>query len=218
MSGQIGADTRSGAVTGNIDAFVFRPIDMKARVPNLPALDGKRTKALRQAKIFLTIPFLLGSLVGAKPAIPSEEPSSPRSATRQEVSVIRQVATLLAAGRDAMLALRGPPIENSNLDRLKLETPGMHCRVDRVLSYVACYSDSLMTKKDAESMFTRLLDDVQTALPSDSWRQLEGVPHINVVRSTGYQQRGSGARIEIDLMAHTAQSLYSIRVFGWPRP
>jgi hypothetical protein len=119
-----------------------------------------------------------------------------------------------------MMALRGPPIEHSNLDRLKLDTPGMHCGIDRVLSYVACYSDSLMTKKDAESMFARLIDDVQTALPSDSWRQLEGVPHISVVRSTGYQHRKSGARIDIDLMAHAAgqeKVLYSLRVFGWTR-
>jgi hypothetical protein len=78
-----------------------------------------------------------------------------------------------------------------------------------------------MTKKDAEAMFTRLMDDVQTALPSDSWRQLEGVPHISMVRSTTYQHRKSGARIDIDLMAHATreeQVSYSLRIFGWTRP
>ena len=176
---------------------------------------------MHSVTLILILIVLLGSLATGKPAIAAEETSLPPSATRQEVNVIRQVATLLVAGRDAMLALRGPRIENSNLDRLKLETPGMHCGIARVLSYVACYSDSLMTKKDAESMFNRLMDDVQTALPSDSWRQLEGVPHISVVRSTGYQHRKSGARIEIDLMTHAvgeAQNFYSLRVFGWPRP
>lgn len=45
-----------------------------------------------------------------------------------EVNVLRQVAIALAAGRDAIQDLRGPPIENSNLDRLKLPTPGMDLR------------------------------------------------------------------------------------------
>ena len=176
---------------------------------------------MHQPTSFLVLLLLLGSAAHATAAIAAEETSPPPSATRHEVNVVQQVATLLAAGRDAMLALRGPPIENSNLDRLQLETPGMHCGIDRTLSYVACYSDALMNKKDAESMLSRLMDDVQTALPADSWRKLEGPPHISVVRSTSYQHRKSGARIDIDLMAHAAaeaQSQYSIRVFGWTRP
>jgi hypothetical protein len=190
-----------------------------ALCPNKPLI--RRKKRVHSVTLILILIVLLGSLATGKTAIAAEETSLPPAATRQEVNVIRQVATLLVAGRDAMLALRGPRIENSNLDQLKLETPGMHCGIERVLSYVACYSDSLMSKKDAESMLTRLMDDVQTALPSDSWRQLEGVPYISVVRSISYQHRKSGARIEIDLMAHAvgeAQNFYSLRVFGWTRP
>jgi hypothetical protein len=154
-----------------------------ALCPNNASPLIRRKKRVHSVTLILILIVLLGSLATGKTAIAAEETSAPPSAMRHEVNVVRQVANLLAAGRDAMLARRGPPIENSNLDRLKLDTPGMHCGIDRVLSYVACYSDSLMTKKDAESIFTRLMDDVQTALPSDSWRQLEGVPHISVVRS-----------------------------------
>lgn len=186
-----------------------------------PSLSSLGVNAMIHAISFLISLLLLAFLAGAKTAMAAEETSSPPSATSHEVNVIRQVANLLAAGRDAMMALRGPPIANSNLDRLKLDTPGMHCGIDRVLSYVACYSDSLMTQTDAESMLAQLMDDVQAALPADTWRRVEGVPHISMVRSTTYQHRKSGARIDIDLMTHASgqkQVLYSLRVFGWTRP
>jgi hypothetical protein len=205
--------------------FISRPVGAGSHppgiCPTLAILSARGETAMHRGRSFFMLLFLLGSLVGATAAMASEDTSSPPSAIKHEVSVIRQVANLLEAGRDAMMALRGPPIENSNLDRLQLDTPGMHCGIDRVLSYVVCYSDALMNKKDAESMLTRLMDDVQTALAPDSWRKLEGRPHIGVVRSTGYQHRKSGARIEIELMTHSStqgQSLYSIRVFGWTRP
>ena len=171
------------------------------------------------AKSFLSFLFLAGSLTGAMPAIAAED-TSPPSVTTPEVNVVRQVAIALTAGSDAIKELRGPPIENSNLDRLNLPTPGMDCDISRSVIYVACRSASL-NKNEVEAMFARIMDDVKTALPSDSWRQLEGVPHISVVRSTSYQHRKSGARIEIDLMTHAvgeAQNFYSLRVFGWPRP
>ena len=133
--------------------------------------------------------------------------------------MVRQVAIALAAGTDAIQDLRGPPIENSNLDRLKLPTPGMDCGIARSLIYVACHSASL-NKKEAEAMFARIIDDVQTALPSDSWRPVEAVPHAGLIRTISYQHWKSGARIDIDLVAHPtgkAQPLYWVRVFGWMR-
>jgi hypothetical protein len=75
------------------------------------------------ARSFLTVLFLVGSLAGAAtPAIAAED-TSPPPVTSYEVNVLRQVAIALAAGSDAIQDLRGPPIENSSLDRLKLPRP-----------------------------------------------------------------------------------------------
>ena len=129
---------------------------------------------MHHARSVLTVLFLVGSLGAASPAIASEGDSSPPSVTSREVNVLRQVALALAAGSDAIQDLRGPPIENSNQDRLKLATTGMDCGIARSLMFVACHSASLNTK-EAEAMFTRIIDDAQAALPSDSWGQVEAV-------------------------------------------
>jgi hypothetical protein len=169
------------------------------------------------ARLFLTFLFMVGSLAGARTSIAAED-TSPPSAISHAVNVVRQVAIALAAGSDAIEDLRGPPIENSNLDRLKLPTPGMDCGIDRSLMFVACHSASL-NKKEAEDLFAKIMDDVQTALPSDSWIPLEAVPHPDLIRSSSYFHRKSGAQIDVDLVAPTAkaQPLYWVRVFGWKR-
>ena len=175
---------------------------------------------MHHARSVLTVLFLVGSLGAARPAISSEGNSSPPSVTSHEVNVLRQVAIALAAGSDAIQDLRGPPIENSNLDRLKLATPGMDCGIARSLMFVACHSASLNNKKEAEAMFTRLIDDAQAALPSDSWGQFEPVPYTGLIRTISYQHWKSGAQIDVDLVAQPTgerQPLYWVRVYGWKR-
>jgi hypothetical protein len=172
---------------------------------------------MHHARSFLTVLFLVGSLGVAKPAIAAED-TSPPAVTSHEVNVLRQVAIALAAGSNALQDLRGPPIENSNLDRLKLPTPGMDCGIARSLIFVRCYSASFNNKKEAEAMFTRLIDDAQAALPSDSWSQVEAVPHNEFIRSISYHHWKSRAQIDVDLVAHPtweAQPLYSVGVWGW---
>jgi hypothetical protein len=69
-------------------------------------------------------------------------------------------------------------------------------------------------------MFARIMDDVQTALPSDSWRAVETTPHVDSIRIRSYYHLKSGAQIDIDLVAGPgwdAQPLYWIRVYGWKR-
>jgi len=51
-------------------------------------------------------------------------------------------------------------------------------------------------------MFARIIDDVETALPPDTWRQNEGISHSDLTRSTSYYHRKSGAQIDLDLLAH----------------
>jgi hypothetical protein len=94
---------------------------------------------MRNARSFLTVLFLVSSLAGALPVITAED-TSPPSVTSYEVNVLRQVAIALATGSDAIQDLRGPPIENSNLDRRKLPTPGMDCDIARALIFVVCRS------------------------------------------------------------------------------
>lgn len=174
---------------------------------------------MRNARSFFIVLFLAVSLAGATRAIAAED-TSPPSVTSHEINVVRQVAIALTAGSDAVQDLRGPPIENSNLDRVKLPTPGMDCAIARSLKYVACYSASL-NRNEAEAMFARIIDDVQTALPSDSWRPVETGPHAGLIRNSSYQHWKSGARIDIDLVARPAwypqPQLYWVRVYGWKR-
>jgi hypothetical protein len=174
---------------------------------------------MRDARLFLTVLFLIGTLVRAALAVAAEDPSPLPSGTSHEVNVLRQVAIALAAGDHAIQDLRGPPIENSNLDRLKLPTPGMDCGIARSLIFVVCRSTSL-NKKEAEAMFARIIDYGQAALPSDSWRQFEAVPYTGLIRTISYQHWKSGAQIDVDLVAQPtgkAEPLYFIRVFGWTR-
>ena len=171
---------------------------------------------MHYARLVLTFLFIVLSLAGATTSIAAED-TSPPSVTGHEVNVLRQVAIALATGSDAIQDLRGPPIEHSNLDRLKLPTPGMDCGIARALIYVACHS-AAFNKKEAEAMFARIIDDVKTALPSDTWRPLEAVPHADLIRSSSYQHLKSHARIDIDLVAQPAwysERLYWVRVYGW---
>lgn len=170
------------------------------------------------ARLFLTFLFMVVSLVGARTSFAAED-TSPPSATSHEINVVRQVATALATGRDAVKNLRGTPIENSNLDRLNLPTPGMDCGIARSVIYIACHSASL-NKNEAEAMFAQIMDDVQAALPSDSWKPVEAVPHADLIRIRSYHHLKSGAQIDIGLVGYPsekAQPLYGIRVYGWMR-
>jgi hypothetical protein len=172
------------------------------------------------ARPFFVVLFLVGSLAGAATRAIAAEDTSPPPVTSYEVNVLRQVTIALAAGSDAIQDLRGPPIENSSLDRLKLPTPGMDCGIARSLMYVACYSASL-NRNEAEAMFARIIDDAQTALPSDSWRPVETGPHADLIRNSSYQHLKSGARIDVDLVPRPAwypqPQLYWVRVYGWKR-
>lgn len=173
---------------------------------------------MHHARSFLTVLFLVGSLAGATRAVTAED-TSPPPVTSHEVNVLRQVAIALATGSYAIQDLRGPPIENSNLDRLNLATPGMDCGIARTLIFVVCRSASL-NKQDAEAMFARMMDYGQAGLSSGGWRQVEDVPNTGLIRSISYHHPKSGAQIDLDLVVYPsgeAEPLYGVRFFGWPR-
>jgi hypothetical protein len=170
------------------------------------------------ARPFFIVLLLAGSFADAWPAIAAED-TSPPSVTSHEVNVLRQVAAALVAGNHAIQDLRGAPIEHSNLDRLKLPTPGMDCGIARTLMFVVCRSATLK-KEEAEAMFARMMDYGQAGLSSAGWRQVEDAPHTGLIRSIRYQHPKSGAQIDLDLVVYPtgqAEPLYCVRFFGWPR-
>ncbi len=173
---------------------------------------------MHRARSFLKVLFLVGSLAGATRAIAAED-TSPPSITSHEVNVLRQVAAALAAGSDAIQDLRGPPIANSNLDRLNLATPGMDCGIARTLMFVVCRGASL-NKQEAEAVFARMMDYGRAGLSAAGWRQVEDVPQTGLIRSIRYHHAKSGAQIDLDLVVYPtgeAEPLYGVRFFGWPR-
>jgi hypothetical protein len=170
-------------------------------------------------KSFVAMLFLVANLAGAPGAIAAED-TSPPSITSHEVNVLRQVAAALVAGNHAIQDLRGPAIENSNLDRLNLATPGMDCGIARTLMFVVCRSSASLNRQEAEAMFARMMDYGQAGLSSAGWRQVEDVPDTGLIRSIRYHHPKSGAQIDLDLVVYPsgeAEPLYGVRFFGWPR-
>src|SRR4051794_37563788 len=96
----------------------------------------------------IAVVFFFASLAAVKVAFASEDDLSRGMKTEAPVSlqsgqtsnVLRQVATALAGSGESMRALHGAPYEDDNRDRLQVSIPGMDCGIDRILSYVSCYS------------------------------------------------------------------------------
>ena len=139
---------------------------------------------------------------------------SHQSQTNQETSALGRLALALSAGNDAMGPLRGSQTEYREKDKLKPPIPDMECDVDRIVSYVSCYSSVIGTREEAGNLFTRFTDELQSILPSDKWRKVKQEPRIDSIRSYTYEDQESDAHIDIDLIA-LADS-YIVTIFGWP--
>ena len=157
------------------------------------------------------------SLAGATPAIAAED-TSPPSVTSHEVNVLRQVAIALAAG--VMLfrisAVRRLRILTWTAKASHARNGLRHCSIPHVCRMLQRFAQ----QKRSRGYVRRIIDYVQAALPSDSWRQVEAVPYTGLIRSISYQHWKSGAQIDVDLVAQPtwyAQPLYCVRVFGWKR-
>lgn len=135
------------------------------------------------------------------------------SQTNQETSALRRLALALSAGNEAMRPLRGSQTEAGQKDRLKLSIPGMACDVDRIVSYVSCYSSLIRDKEEAGHLFTEFVDELQSILPSDRWRRIQEEPRLDSIRSYTYEDQESDAHIDIDLVARVDS--YMVTIFGW---
>ena len=133
--------------------------------------------------------------------------------TNQETSALRRLASALSAGNEAMTHLRGSQTEYREKDRLKLPIPGMECDVDRIVNYVSCYSSVIGSREEAGDRFIQFVDELQSALPSDRWRKVKEEPRIDSTRSYTYEDQGSDAHIDIDLIPRADS--YMVTIFGW---
>jgi hypothetical protein len=180
------------------------------------------------ARSILAFLFFLSSLGGANPGFAFE--NGPSMATKagnsaalqstQTSNVLGQIAIALAGGSEAMRTLRGSPYEDDHKDRLQPSLAGMNCGIDRILSYVSCYSAVINNEKEAENVFQQLVDDVKAALPSDRWGPVQATPRLRAVRSISYQDGKTGARFDIELLVGSTlevNSSYVISLYGWIR-
>ncbi len=122
--------------------------------------------------------------------------------TNQETSALGRLALALSAGNDAMGHLRGSQTEYREKDRLNPPIPDMECGVDRIVSYVSCYSSVIGTREEAGNLFTRFVDELQSTLLSDRLRIVKEEPRINSIRRYTYADQKSDADIDIDLTLH----------------
>src|SRR4029077_10835426 len=131
-------------------------------------------------EILLATLLLVGCLVGSSLVERSEDVASghrradihPSSETSQQSNALRSLALALSSGKEeALRPFRGSRSEDDpDKDRLNPPIAGMNCYLDRIAIHVSCHSSLVDTEKEAVTLFSRLVDEVQAALPSDRWR------------------------------------------------
>ena len=139
--------------------------------------------------------------------------------TGQITSILRSLAGALSSGSEAMRSFHGLRSENEdNKDDLNPAIPGMECYIDRIFSYVSCYSPLMGTEKEADNLFRLMIDELQAALPSNRWVGMKQEPGIDSIRSHLYQDQKSYAHIDMDIVPRIepqGTSSYMISMFAW---
>jgi hypothetical protein len=174
---------------------------------------------------FFALALLVASLAGSYPTgasqnFPDEQgETQPTDDTSEGKSMIRRLAMALSSGRAAMAPFHGSRIENSNYkSRLTPLISGMECSIDHIASYVSCYSSPIETEDEAVTLFTRLVDALQSSLPTGRWIGIKGLQTASV-RSATYRDQNSSAHIDIDIITRLAlggRNAYVVSAFAWP--
>jgi hypothetical protein len=149
----------------------------------------------------------------------TSDDTQPSREIGQIAGVLRSLARALSSGSEAMRPFHGLRSENEdNKDDLNPAIPGMECYIDRILSYVSCYSPSMGTEKEADSLFRLMVDELQAALPSNRWLGMKQEPGIDSIRSYLYQDKKSYAHIDMDIVPRIepqGTNSYMISMFAW---
>jgi len=98
-----------------------------------------------------------------------------------------QSCRTLSSGSEAMLPLHGLQNEEENKDTLTPAISGMECYIDRILTYVLCYSPRTGSEKEADLQFSLIVGELQVALPPDRWIGMKREPGVESIRSHIYQ-------------------------------
>ena len=180
------------------------------------------------ARSILAVLFFFSSVGAVKAVFASEDSSSmvmktetsPAFQSSQASNVLRQLP--LRSREVARLCTPSAvrPDEYGQKDRLQPMLPEMNCGIDRILSYVSCYSAVINNEKEAENVFNQLVDDVKAALPSDRWEPVKVMPTLGAVRIISYRDRESAAQIDIELLVRPTmevQRSYVISLYGWTK-
>src|SRR5215471_6284664 len=85
---------------------------------------------------------ITGTAFASEQVVSRQVTSVSADQTNQETSTLERLALALSAGNDAMRPLRGSQTEYREKDRLDPPIPDMECDVDRIVSYVSCYSST----------------------------------------------------------------------------
>jgi len=149
----------------------------------------------------------------------TSDDTQPSREIGQIAGVLRSLARALSSGSEAMRPFHGLRSENEdNKDDLNPAIPGMECYIDRILSYVSCYSPPMGTEKEADSLFRLMVDELQAALPSNRWLGMKQEPGIDSIRSYLYQDQKSYAHIDMDIVPRIepqGTNSYMISMFAW---
>lgn len=171
--------------------------------------------------------FVFGAFLGGSRSLAFQDDSSPGASasiassgeTSREIEMLRQLAAALAAGGDSLQRFRGSAIQDEEgKNRLRPQIPGMNCSLDSIANYVACYGSTIENKKDADSRFFRFIGDLRAVLPPADWLGVEPQPRVDAVRSYTFEDRNSGAHIDIDLVRRLANEenySYLLTIYGW---
>lgn len=174
------------------------------------------------AAVFLMRSFVVTSAaIGLEDILPNQGQADIQQPdkTSQGTNTLRSLALALSSGKEAMRPFGGSPSENdSKRDRPSPPIEGMECHIDRIASYISCYS-YLTDPEKADILYARLIDELQAALSSDTWKGIQKEPAMSSVRSYTYEDQNSNAHIDIDILAQLTpggQNSYMVSVFAWP--
>ncbi|HEY7555011.1 MAG TPA: hypothetical protein VIH18_09385 [Candidatus Binatia bacterium] len=188
---------------------------------------GKHRGKEMKIKIAFFAVMLLSASFGATDAsvasrdvLTEQSDVQPVGDTTGENSAMRRLAIALSSGRAAMVPFHGSRIENNNYkNTLNPPIAGMECSIDRIASYISCYSSPIGTEHEAVTLFTWLVDELQAALPSERWTGTRRASATASIRSFTYKDQNSSAHIDIDIIARMGlggQNAYIVSTFGWP--
>jgi hypothetical protein len=179
-----------------------------------------------KGNILLAALLLVGCVVASGVVVAAEDVafgqlrSDSASETSQGNSTLSSLALALSTGKEAMRSFRASESDNNDKkDTLNPPIAGVECDIDRIASYISCYS-SRTGADEAETLFTRLVDELRAALPSDRWKGTNMAPGVASIRSYTYLDQASNAHIDIDIIGlpgREAQSSYMVSIFGWPK-